>query len=449
MKKQGNVVRKTKGILILAVVLLLTSGWLLTVYSLAVDKDLQAQTALIQSAEEFLEDKLYIRAVSKYKEALTGYQTERNGEIEKGLLDIYKTGGMWEDYYDLLESRVSGERAGAEEYMILAEHFVEEENPGNGVVYLEQGRRLCPDNEELISMDESLRYEYVAADTAFQMLGIYTEDDMIPAFDGEKWGYILKNGRTAIAFQYEEATRFSGEYAVVKLDGVYTLIDKNGYWNAVDKNGLDQVASICGKRIVGVKDGKYGIYTNTFQPVSQESYEGAYLSGNGYAFVKKGGKWALLDESMEQVTDFVFEDVVPNSRQEVFYKDYGVVADQSGYYLVRPDGEAWFDARFAAAKGIESGLVAVADEEGRWGFCDETGAVIVDFQYEDGLSFSSRLGAVRYAGKWGYINRYNTMVVGNDYKAAWPFAGDTAVVMDQKGNCGVLTLKYFDIYMGQ
>ena len=70
MKKQGNVVRKTKGILILAVVLLLTSGWLLTVYSLAVDKDLQAQTALIQSAEEFLEDKLYIRAVSKYKEEI-------------------------------------------------------------------------------------------------------------------------------------------------------------------------------------------------------------------------------------------------------------------------------------------------------------------------------------------------------------------------------------------
>ena len=66
---------------------------------------------------------------------------------------------------------------------------------------------------------------------------------------------------------------FSGDYAVVKIDGVYTLIDQNGYWNAVDKNGLDQVIDIAGDKIIGVKDGKYGIYSNMFERLNEEDYE--------------------------------------------------------------------------------------------------------------------------------------------------------------------------------
>ena len=449
MKKKNTLVGKAKSSMTAILLVLLAAGWLCALYSMTVDRDLRDQTALIRSADIFLEDKLYIRAVNVYLQALSDYQTENNAQIEETLADIYREGGMWDAYYELLADRISAGRAGADEYLELAQYYLDSGNSAYAVRYLEQGCSVFPDDQELTALDESARYEVSKTETVYQSVGTASSDYYFPAFDGEKWGYILENGRTALDFQYEEALRFSGSYAVVKLDGVYTLIDKNGYWNAVDKNGLDEVTSICGTRIVGVRDGSCGIYSNTFSRLSAEEYEDVCLNADGSAFVRKNGKWALLDEKLQPVTDYIFTDVAKNSFGEAFYGGYAVVADEQGYYLIRADGEPCFDARFAAAKGIESGLVAVSDGNGLWGYCDETGELVVDFRYEDAKSFSGRLGAVRYAGKWGYINKYDTMVIPNEYEDASPFQGRIALVRDEQGYVSLLELEHYDIYMNE
>ena len=445
MKKAKNIVGKAKGSLITILLALLAVGWLCAIYSAAIDRELLAQTDLIRSADSLLADRLYIRAV--YQQALEDYHTINNVQIEKKLADIYLEGGMQEEYYELLRERVSGNRAEAAEYLALAQFYLDSGNSAYAVQYLKQGSAAFPDNQELIALYEASRYEISKTDTTYQMAGIPSADSYIPVFNGEKWGYILKNGRTALDFLYEEATRFSGNYAVVKLDGVYTLIDKNGYWNAVDKNGLERVAALCGTRIAAVKDGNYEIYTNTFTKLSEEKYENICLNENGRIFVQKDGKWALLDEELQAITDYIYTDVAVNSLGEAFYKGYAVVSDESGYYLINADGKACFEARFSQAKGIENGLVAVANESGQWGFCDETGAMVVDYQYEDAKSFSSRLGAVRYAGKWGYINKYNTMVIENEYENVSPFFGDFALAWDAQEYFSLLELEHYDIYM--
>lgn len=447
MKKQKNIVVKTKSSLIALLIVLIAAGWICTLFSMAVDRELQEQTALIREAENFLEDKLYVRAASDYLKAINNYSTEYNEEIEAKLLSVYEEGGMWDEYYALIRSRISAGDAQAEEYLAIAQRYLDSGSSNMALQYLEQGRTAYPDSEELIALGESVRYEVSVASTTYQEVGVPSSGSYIPAFDGEKWGYISENGRTALEFKYEEALRFSGSYAVVKLDGVYTLIDKNGYWNAVDKNGLDEVTAICGTRIAAVKDGEYGIYTNTFQKLSEESYDGVLLSANGKYFVKKAGKWALLDENLEQITDYIFTDVASNSQGEVFYSGYAVVSDEKGYYLINAKGEAQFEARFSDAKGIESGLVAVADGEGKWGFCDEKGNLVIECQYEDACSFSARLGAVKYAGKWGYVNKYNTMVIENEYEEVTPFCGEIALAGDSRGYISILKLKYYDIYM--
>lgn len=449
MKKQSNVVERTKGRVGMVILPLLVIGWMCSIYSLLIDRELRAQTVLVQSAEIFLEDKLYIRAAGKYEEALDHYQTVYNEEIEKKLLRTYQAGEMWEEYYAKLRDRISEGKADAEEYLTLARFYLDSGNLNSAVQYLELGRTAFPENEELTAMDESVRYEVSVTATEYQEMGVPSTDSYIPVFNGEKWGYILGNGRNAISFQYEEATAFSGNYAVVRLDGVYTLIDKNGYWNAVDKNGLEKVTALCGTYLSAIKDGKYSIYTNTFNKISDEDYEDVCLNENGRYFVKKDGRWALLDDKLTPITDYIFSDVVKNSRGEAFYNNYAVVADEGGYYLINPDGEAWFTARFADAKGMESGLAAVADSTGKWGFCNENGELEVDYQYEDAASFSGKLGAVKYAGKWGYINRYNTMVIPNEYESAEPFAGEYGVVTDTQGYCRILKLKFYDVYMGQ
>lgn len=443
MAGKKNVVKRAKGLTSMGMILLIIVGWLLCASTLLLNNNLRKQNALIDHARAYLEDKLYIRAAAQYKVALSSYHTEKNLEYETELLEIYKDGGMMEEYYSLIDERIKSGTAGLEEYKDRAQGYLERDAVAKAIPVLKQGIAACQD-EELIALYESVRYAYSPVTTEYSTLRMPSSDWYIPAYQGEKWGYIMANGRTALDFLYEDATCFSGNYAVVKLDGVYTLIDKNGYWNAVDKNQLDQVTAIAGKKVIGVKDGKYGIYSNTFSALGSETYENAYLNDNGLIVVQKEGRWAILDSELKAVTGYQFTNVAVNSKGQVFNGNYAVVADEIGYYLINQKGEAYFEARFTDAKGMEEGLFAVADDSGRWGFADEKGELVVACQYEDVFSFSNSLAAVKYAGEWGYINKYNTMVIEPQFTQAYPFLAGKALVTDKLGNYRILSLKYYE-----
>ena len=58
---------------------------------------------MVENAESFLPDKLYIRAANGYKEALKTYSTKNNLTYERRLLDIYDEAGMEDEYADLVD----------------------------------------------------------------------------------------------------------------------------------------------------------------------------------------------------------------------------------------------------------------------------------------------------------------------------------------------------------
>lgn len=445
MAGKRNIVDKRKGTVRLITVAALAVGWLMAATIAFSQDDKKSQEEMIVSARGYLEDRLYVRAISVYKEALSAYQTENNPRYEDELLAIYKEAGMQSEYYGMLEDRVESHLALADEYVELAQYYLDKGSIIKAMPVLRQGVESCSD-ERLRELYESILYAYSAAGTTFTQMLMPAEDWYIPTYDGVQWGYIGANGRTLLDFIYEEAVCFSGSYAVVKIDGVYTLIDKNGYWNAVDKNGIEEVLSFAGARMVGVKDGQYAIYSNGFRKLTEESYDNIYLSENGVAAVCKDGRWALLDNQLEAITDYRFKDVVVNSRGLVFGGNYGVVADESGYFLVNQVGEPCFTERFTNAKGMEGGLFAVANASGKWGFANEKGELVVDYQYDDAYSFSDRLAAVQKGDKWGYINRYNTMVIEAQLFQAQPFLAGKAIVKDVVGNVKILTLKYYSFF---
>lgn len=443
MAKKTNIVKSTKSTITLCVIAIVVLGWFLAVVGMTGNEALETQRKLQEEAQAFLEDKLYIRAVSKYTEALT-YQTNLNEKLEEELLSTYRDGNMWENYYAFIRTRIEGGKASSAEYIDLGQAYIESGNYTNAIKILDQGVKDYPENTELIDMYESIRYIYSASMSNFTDVKLPSSAGMIPAFDGEKWGYLNMNGRLALSFIYDDSTCFSGKYAVVKQDGQFVLIDGNGYWNALDKNGLSEIVSINGTRIVGVKDGKHGIYSNGFVRLNEEDYDDVILNDNGMFFVKKNNMWALLSAELEPVTDYIFTDVAANARGYAYYNGYAMVSDAQGYYLINEDGRECFTERFAKAKGLEAGMAAVADANGQWGFINGSGEVVIDFQYEDAYSFSSGLGAVQLAGKWGYVNRYNTMVIANDMKYAYPFLDEYALTTNEDGYIRILKLRYYE-----
>lgn len=445
MAKKNNLVGGAKAKISLILIAGMAAGWGISGYTVVLQNSVRKQNAMVEKAEEFIPDKLYIRAANQYKEALKAYSTKNNLTYERRLLDIYAEGGMTEEYADLVDDRIEAKTALVDEYLSRAETLIEEESIKRAIRYLQQGIEIYGDSQ-LVDLCESVKYQYNTNGTDYQEGKLPSENWIIPMWNGEKWGYTGKNGRTNIEFEYDDATRFSGDYAVVEIDGVYTLIDQNGYWNAVDKNGLDQVIDIAGDKIIGVKDGKYGIYSNMFERLNEEDYEDAHLNDNGMVVVKKDGKWAVLDGNMKNVTDFELTDVAVNSRGQVFSGKYAVVADGNGYFLIDQKGKACYEKRFPNAKGYEGGYYAVSDSDGNWGFADEAGENVIPCQYVDAYSFSNQTAAVQYAGKWGYINQYGNMVINAEYSEALPFLNGKAFAYDDQGNIEVLELKYFELF---
>ncbi len=445
MAKKTNIVKKTKGNLNLLLIVLVVVGWVCAIVKLTDNTAEKEQLALIENARGYMEDKLYIRAVNNYEKALNNYQFENNLQYETELLAIYKEAGMMTEYYELIDKRMEAQTAEKEEYTARAQAYIEEETYKAAINTLKNGIAIYND-EEMIQLKESIIYQHsekVVDVAEFKQPG---ESWMIPTFNGEKWGYANKKGKKQLTFDYDEVTPFAGDYAVVKLNGVYTLIDQNGYWNAIDEIGLDAVADITENAIIGVKDGKYQLYSRTFKVLSEESFENIYANDNGSYMVQKNGKWAMLSGNLEPITDYIFTDVAVNSKGRVFAGDYAVVKDEKGYFLINANGEAMYETRFANAKGFEGGIYAVADANNKWGFANEKGEMTIDYQYTDAKSFSCKLGAVQHAGKWGYINKYNNMMIEAEYEDALPFIDGSAIVKNKGVGYTILTLKYYDLF---
>ncbi|MBO5143909.1 MAG: WG repeat-containing protein [Lachnospiraceae bacterium] len=433
-------VKKKKRLLIFLTILLTGAGWFSAAVVSVMNDPHRNQNIILNQAEGFLEDELYMRAIPKYQEAADAYQTEKNPEIEKMIIAAYKQAGKLEEYYDLLEERIENKKAEAGEYMELAKVYADAGDAKNALKILKAGMRVYQD-AGMEALYEQLRYGIKTAESNIEEMKQPQSNGYIPFFDGTKWGYADTKARLVLEAGYEEALAFSEKYAVVKLDGIYTLIDGSGDWYAVDKLGLDKVTGHAGTRITAEKNGQFGIYSNTFTEITGAVYEDAIISENGLCFVKKHGKWGIADGNGTMITDFLYDEVVLNSHAEAFASGRAVVRDQTGYFIINEKGEALNDFRYENAKGAEGGWIAVTDKTGKWGFTDGIKEQVIPCQYEDAYSMSCEVAPVKYAGKWGYISKKNEFAINPEFEQAMPFFEGSAIVK-KMGYCEIMTFLY-------
>lgn len=445
MAKSRNIVKRAKTNISVLLILIVAISWLCVITTFKGNHAEAAQESLILKAQEYLNDKLYIRAIENYETAIKEYKTDKNITLQAELLPIYLEAGMLAEYYGLMETRIEERNAQEEEYLKLAEYYLEQEAVSRAIAVLQKGIAEY-ESEEMIQRKEACIYGNRVEELGIQQALQPAENWLIPSFDGNKWGYVSDKGKVKLDFIYEEATAFCNGYAVVKLNGIYTVINEEGQWYGIDKIGLDAVAGISENSIVGIKDGKYGIYSKSFELRTEETFDNLYIHEDGLYVAQKGDKWGVLDKNLKTIVDYELTDVVENSRGTVFYNGCAIVNDGTGYYHMDAKGKALYDTRFADAKGYEGGLVAVANESGKWGIANSKGELVVDYQYEDAFSFSSKLAAVKVDGKWGYINQYNQMVIEAEYEMASPFIGKKALVHTFMDTYKVITLMYYDLF---
>lgn len=302
----------------------------------------------------------------------------------------------------------------------------------------------------------------------------------------ERWGYIYKNGTTAVRPAFAAAQKFSGDLAAVKLPDEHEDPKKAGRWCYIDKGGQQVIQDTFeaaepfhdGLAVVKV-NGKMGAINTAGNLIVPAKYDVVYSASNGNIVAARGT--GLSGENPDQVLDYMdakgkvqFQKTIhgvtlKNLRPKLWVKfdpkETAEAAVESGWHrplssFVSPGFSenksiGQVDAKFAINQQFDARAFAgfydyiypvtggyfVAYEDANGGKMDYRGGVPEEaagiwnsktFRFFDAAPFSDGLGLVQESkdGRYGFVDKSAQFALKPTYKYARSFRDSLALVGD-------------------
>lgn len=101
--------------------------------------------------------------------------------------------------------------------------------------------------------------------------------------------------------------------------------------------------------------------------------------------------------------------------------------EASGKYGYKANGIWIIDPEYDRAEAFSESM-AVVRKDGKYGYIDVSGRLVIPVKYQDAGSFSAGLAPVCLYGKYGYVDKSGEMVVPFKYSYAFPFSEGLAAV---------------------
>lgn len=275
-----------------------------------------------------------------------------------------------------------------------------------------------------------------------QILGIGKDNrnGYIVVNSENKYGIIDITKKTILEPKYEDIKPISSNNLyVVKQEGAYQVIDKTEA--VVIKAGkFDEIIQIQGENLIFVKNKKYGVINSKAEEVIRAQYEDLKYAFSNYYIAKNGGKYGIVSDTevvvpfnyasityrkeadfieLEQ-PDTVISKVLNNQFEEQFEGIVAQVNTDKGYIRARVNDEyQYYNLKFekkTAQEVLTGNTLFLSKKEGKYGYVDKDGNVVVDYIYEDGLE-QNTFGyiAVKKDGKWGALDKQGKQIAECQY----------------------------------
>lgn len=267
--------------------------------------------------------------------------------------------------------------------------------------------------------------------------------------DHGKWGAVNANGVPVVPIQYDAVDlsldkKDSRESDLSSMTGRDQLIEvKSGKWYGFyDREGHEIVPVSYEARSAWVDDAlaiqteknHIGFYRRDGQKLSDPIYSEASDFHDGFAIVKRDGKYGYLSRD-EAVMPGEYKSSAYFSRAKAKSAAEGT-AGKTNLSAIPSADESHENpglTGYTSARYFKEGLAPVKQK--KWGVINVHGQMVVPAQYDDtGPYYSDGLLAVKKDNKWGFIDHTGKEVVPLIYKSVHPlFAeGITAVQNDDK-----------------
>lgn len=251
--------------------------------------------------------------------------------------------------------------------------------------------------------------------------------------------YIIKEPGNCSAIREDFSTVLKGcEFIAPYSFDAHTVAKKNGKVFIIDSEGIRQkylddnviaCSGIANGNIACKIGDVYSYYNVQAEKVSGDYFYAGRFSNGIAAVQKEEGKWILINKNFEQITQNVYEDIKLNTAEECVAGGI-ILAKSNGKYNILnviynddspEDVSVKVNEKFScdgcslpvdATIGSNKGMVWFAfKQNGKWGYADTDGSVMIKPQFNGAKSFSNGFAAVSDGQTWDFIDESGVVVM--------------------------------------
>lgn len=255
--------------------------------------------------------------------------------------------------------------------------------------------------------------------------------------DEGKYGIVSNSNQVVLEPNYDEIKDvYTSNYYVVQQGEAEKLIRKDG--TDVLTTGFDEITGILKNEENGVifkQNEKYGIMNMSGEVTLNPTYDDLKEAKTGIFIAKQGGKYGIIDLTGTEKLGFTYQSLNYYEKADLYVgedenfnnsiingnfevKQTGILIDvdeEEGYFELRQDdANKYYDFSFNEKKEsdiFKTRTLFVSKKDGKYGFVDKDGNVVVDYIYDDATSQNNfGYAAVKKDGKWGSIDDKGTVI---------------------------------------
>ncbi len=408
---------------------LLCVSWLVV---LGEESSEEKQNKLVIEANKYLEDEVYIYAIENLEEA-ANYNTVETTFIEERLKELYlqfiKDSKFSKKYRNLLDKQMNKNNPDYQVFLEAAEYYFGTSKYNEALDILKDGI-LKTNNEEIVKVYEENRYIFSSGRSFYEDVTTTYKGTIGVKKDGF-WGVASANGDMIIPTMYEKVTTYSSGFAVVEKDGQIFSVDNNNFRLALLKDDVKDIGNFDEGIGTFLTDAGWQLSRSKLT-LESNTYEDIGTFSNGYLAAKENGKWGVIDKKINWILEPQYDEIIMDELGRAFAQNALFAKNGEEVFLLSNEFEVIAGPFDNARPFSDTGYAAVKKDD-KWGFIDNFGNKVIDYKFDNALSFGQHLAAVQIDDLWGYINLYGDVVIEADFLEAKSFYDGHAPVRIYEG----------------
>lgn len=383
----------------------------------------------LEEAKAYESNRIYVKAIESYRKALE-YKAD-SLDIKNDIARNYLALGDESGFINECNTINTNNSYPVSTSLMVIDYYIEKDMNNKAIDVMKKALKYHEGDEELKKRYAMLQYTFSEVYIRTDDLYNFRNDSAVIVND-DRYGLVNRQGKTILKAQYQWAGALSGDrnYIPVLKDGQYYFADTRGYRVEVPREGMavEALGVLCNGVAPAKINGSYGYINEKFEELSNFQWEDATVIQNQVGAVKSNGKWAVIDSKYNQLTDYIYDDIKVDEYGYCSISSRIFAKTDKGYVMLNEKGVQVSEQIFEDAVPFLSSEPTAVKLNGRWGFADTDGNLVVEARFDNAGPFSGGLAPVQSGSSWGYINLQGEMVIEPDYLEAKSFYKGVAPV---------------------